>query len=426
MARPKPRLRSMFDAVFHGKQMQAVNGYFSTFTAYQPSFTTWTGGIYEAELTRSIIESGANHASKLKPEVSGTAQGHATASLAYQPNPWMTTPQFVKRIYTMLQVNDTALIIPLFADDNATMVGYYPVLPSTCTAYDVGGELWLKLDFPTSESVYVEWSRVGVMTRHQYRSDLFGDGTNVLNPTLELMHAQTEGELNAIKQSAFIRFIGKLSQNRNDTDKAKAQKEFNRQLDPENAGGIAVYDRIFDDVKQITPSNYTVDAAQMERIEKSAYRFFGTSEDVVLNRASEETYNAFYEGNIETFAVQLGFVLTAMTFTKNEIAHGNSIMLSANRLEFASNQTKLDVATAMFDRGIFNGNQVADIFQAPHYEGGERHVIRGEYIDLALISEHTAEQAASAAQTNANIALSEQTGKPKDKGQGGNDVKQAE
>jgi hypothetical protein len=164
----------------------------------------------------------------------------------------------------------------------------------------------------------------------------------------------------------------------------------------------------------------------MERIEKSAYRFFGTSEDVVLNKANEETYNAFYEGNIETFAVQLGFVLTAMTFTKNEIAHGNEIMFSANRLEFASNQTKLNVATAMFDRGVFNGNQVADIFQAPHYEGGERHVIRGEYIDLALISEHTAEQAAQAAQTNANIALSETVGKPQDKGQGGNDAKQAE
>ena len=143
----------MFDAVFHRPQMMAVNGYFSTFTAYQPTFTTWTGGIYEAELTRSIIESGAQHASKLKPEVSGSAQSQATASLSHQPNPWMTTPQFIKRVYTMLQVNDTALIIPLFAEDNATMVGYYPVLPSTCTAYDVGGELWLKLDFKTSESV---------------------------------------------------------------------------------------------------------------------------------------------------------------------------------------------------------------------------------------------------------------------------------
>lgn len=417
----RPRLRSMFDSVFHRPQVQAVNGYFSTFTAYQPSFTTWQGGIYEAELTRSIIESGASHASKLKPEVSGCAQSQATASLMHMPNPWMTTPQFIKRIYTMLQVNDTALIIPLFADDNVTMVGYYPVLPSRCTAYDVDGQLWLKLDFTTSKSVYVEWSRVGVMTRHQYRSDLFGDGTNVLNPTLELLHAQNEAEQNAIKQNAVIRFIGKLSQNRNGDDKEKAKNDFNRQLDPENSGGIAVYDRIFDEVKQITPSTYTVDAAQMERIEKSAYRFFEMSEDIVLNKADEETYNAFYEGKIETFAVQLGYVLTAMTFTKNEISYGNEIMFSANRLEFASNTTKLAVATAMFDRGVFNGNQVADIFQAPHYEGGDRHVIRGEYIDLALISEHTAEAAASAAATNANIALSDQLGQPTGKNDEGKD-----
>ena len=412
MARVKRRrrLRSMFDAVFHRPQVKAVNGYFSTFTAYQPSFTSWTGGIYEAELTRSIIESGANHASKLKPEIQGVAQSQATASLRYQPNPWMTTPQFLKRIYTMLQVNDTALIIPIFAEDNVTQVGYYPVLPNSCTAYDVDGELWLGLDFPTGQTVYVEWSRCGVMTRHQYRDDLFGDGTNVLNPTLELLQAQNEGEQEAIKQGASIRFIGKLSQNRNEEDQEDARKRFNRQLAPENSGGIAVYDRLFDEVTQITPSSYTVDAEQMERIEKAAYRFFGMSEDVVLNRADEETYNAFYEGNIETFAVQLGFVLTTMTFTKTEIAHGNEIMFSANRLEFASNATKLNVATAMFDRGVFSGNQVADIFQSPHYDGGERHVIRGEYIDLDLISEHTAEAAAEAAETNANIAISDQLG----------------
>ena len=150
--------------------------------------------------------------------------------------------------------------------------------------------------------------------------------------------------------------------------------------------------------------SYTVDAAQMERIEKSAYRFFGSNEDIVTNYADEDTFNSYYEGRIEPFAVQLGFVITSMTYTANEIAHGNSIMFSANRLEFASNTTKLNVSVALFDRGIWNGNQVADVFQSPHYEGGDRHVIRGEYIDLALISEHTAEQAAQAAQTNANIA----------------------
>lgn len=404
MSRSQPFVRSLFDAVFHRPQMQAVNGYFSTFTAYAPSFTTWQGGLYEAELTRSIIESGADHASKLKPEVSGSAQQVAARALAHQPNPWMTTPQFIKRVWTMLQVNDTALIVPMLSDDGATITGYYPILPGQCTAYDVDGVLWLMLTFPTGDETLVEWSRVGVMTRHQYRSDLFGDGTNVLQPTLELMHAQNEAEQAAIKQGAAIRFIGKLSQNRNDGDRDKARKEFNAQLSADNAGGIAVYDKIFSDVEQVTPQSYTVDAAQMERIEKSAYRFFGSNEDIVMNKADEDTFNSFYEGRIEPFAVQLGFVVTSMTYTANEIAHGNSVMFSANRLEFASNTTKLNVAVALFDRGIWNGNQVADVFQSAHYEGGERHVIRGEYIDLALISEHTSEQAAQAARTNANIA----------------------
>lgn len=404
MSRSQPFVRSLFDAVFHRPQMQAVNGYFSTFTAYAPSFTTWQGGLYEAELTRSIIESGADHASKLKPEVSGSAQSIAARALAHQPNPWMTTPQFIKRVWTMLQVNDTALIVPMLSDDGSTITGYYPILPGQCTAYDVDGALWLMLTFPTGDETLVEWSRVGVMTRHQYRSDLFGDGTNVLQPTLELMHAQNEAEQAAIKQGAAIRFIGKLSQNRNEEDRDKARKEFNAQLSADNAGGIAVYDKIFSDVEQVTPQSYTVDAEQMERIEKSAYRFFGSNEDIVMNKADEETFNSFYEGRIEPFAVQLGFVVTSMTYTANEIAHGNSVMFSANRLEFASNTTKLNVAVALFDRGIWNGNQVADVFQSAHYEGGERHVIRGEYIDLALISEHTSEQAAQAAQTNANIA----------------------
>lgn len=401
--RRRRRFRSMFDSIFHHAEMKAVSGYFSTFTAYAPNFTTWQGGIYEAELTRSIIESGAAHASKLKPEVSGSAQPAARRALERQPNPWMTTPQFIRRVWTILEVNDTALIIPLMADDGLTIVGYYPVLPSRCTAYDVDGELWLQLDFAASDSVLVEWSRVGVMTRHQYRSDLFGDGTNVLEPTLELIDAQRQAEEAAIRQGAAVRFIGKLSQNRNDKDMKDARERFNSQLSSDNAGGIAVYDRLFDEVQQVTPTSYTVDADQMERIERAAYRFFGCSEEIVLNKADEDAFNSFYEGKIEPFAVQLGSVLTAMTFSPTEISHGNEIMFSANRLEFASNATKLSVSTALFDRGIWSGNQVAEVFQSPPYEGGDRHVIRGEYIDLSLISEHTAQQAADAAGTNSAI-----------------------
>jgi len=401
----RSKIRSLFDAIFHKPQIKATDGYFGTLTAYRPAFTTWQGGIYEAELTRSAIEAGADHASKLKPEIAGTAKPQATRSLRISPNPWQTTPQFIRRVWTMLQVNETCLIVPV-TDKYGTHIGYWPVLPSMCEVYDVRGEAWLKLSFPGSHVAYVEWSKVGVLTRHQYRSDLFGDGTDALQPTLELMHAEMEAEQNAIKQGAAVRFVGKFSQNLPLEEMRKRQQEFNKQnLGAENAGGIAVYDRGFENVTQVTPNSYTVDTAQMERIEKSVYRYFGINEDIILNRADEETFNSFYEGRIEPFAVQLGTVLTVMTFSPYEISCGNEITFSANRLEFASNATKLNVATALFDRGIWCGNDVADVFQSAHYEGGEKHVIRGEYIDLELISEHTTDDAAKAALTNAAVAL---------------------
>lgn len=97
------------------------------------------------------------------------------------------------------------------------------------------------------------------------------------------------------------------------------------------------------------------------------------------NKFDEETWNAFYEGKIEPFALQLGLELTKMTFTENEIAHGNHIMFSSNRLQYASNATKLQMSTQLFDRGILSANMVNDIWNLPHVEGGDERYIRKEY-----------------------------------------------
>jgi len=106
---------------------------------------------------------------------------------------------------------------------------------------------------------------------------------------------------------------------------------------------------------------------------------FRVNEDIIQNKFDENTWNAFYEGKIEPFGLQLGLVLTNMTFTENEIAHGNQIMLTSNRLQYASNQTKLQVSTQLFDRGVLTTNQIMDIWNLPHVEGGDERYIRKEY-----------------------------------------------
>ena len=58
--------------------------------------------------------------------------------------------------------------------------------------------------------------------------------------------------------------------------------------------------------------------------------------DILQNKFNEETWNAYYEGKIEPFAIQLSLVMSNMAYTDRELACGNMITFSANRLQYAS------------------------------------------------------------------------------------------
>ena len=74
---------------------------------YTPVFSNAPESIYEMELTRAAIHSFASFASKLKPEISGTAQKNLERTLQFKPNPFMDTSKFIYRIATILSVNNT-------------------------------------------------------------------------------------------------------------------------------------------------------------------------------------------------------------------------------------------------------------------------------------------------------------------------------
>ena len=77
--------------------------------------------------------------------------------------------------------------------------------------------------------------------------------------------------------------------------------------------------------------------------------------------------------------------MTNMTFSDREIACGNSIVFSANRLQYASNATKLQVSTQLFDRALINRNAVMDIWNMAHVEDGEKYYIRKEYTEVSKL-----------------------------------------
>jgi hypothetical protein len=379
----------LFEKIFTKPQnKQEINQYFKTLTAYTPSFTTYEGGLYEMEITRAAIHSFATQCSKLKPELNGAASYNSLANkLKYAPNPWMDTTKFLYRLATILSIQNTAFIVPILDEFGDGITGYYPVLPTRCEVVEHNDVAYLRYTFSTGKKAVVELNRVGILTTHMYKNDFFGESNTALNPTMQLINSQVEGIREGIKQAATIRFMGRLGNTLRPEDIEKERKSFvESNLKAENNNGILIFDAKYAEIKQIESKPFIVDDKQMQQIKNNVYDYFGTNENIIQNKFTEDQWNAYYEGKIEPFAIQTSLVLTNMTFNDHQKSFGNEIILTANRLQYASNTTKLDIVTQMFDRGFMTHNQGREIFNMLPIADGDKYYIRKEYADVSNLA----------------------------------------
>ena len=337
------------------------------------------------ELTRAAIHSFASHCSKLKPELQGSAYKELGKRMQFKPNPWMDTTKFLYRLATILSVNNSAFIIPLLAEDGETITGYFPLVPSMCEVVEYYGEPYLRYTFTNGQKAAIEFDRVGILTQFQYKNDFFGETNAALNPTMQLMSTQNQGIIEGVKQSAYIRFMARLAQVLKTDDINKERKRFTEEnLSTENNGGIMMFDAKYADVKQVNSKPFIIDAEQIKIIQNNVFNYFGTNEKILQNDWTEDGWNAYYEGKVEPFAIQLSLVMSNMTFTSREIAVGNLYLFTANRLQYATNKTKLQIVTQLFDRGFLTHNMGLEIFNMAPLPGedGNKYFIRKEYAEV--------------------------------------------
>lgn len=377
----------LFEKIFRpdkAKKSEAAiynaNRLFETLTAYKPVYTSWGGKIYESEIVRAAIDARARHISKLKVECIGPANQSLQSKLRQGPNQWQTWSQFLYRVSTILDVNNTAFIVPVF-DDRMIITGMFPVLPTSCTLVEYKDEPWLRYKFRNGAIGAVEMRKCAILTKHQYERDFFGDSNRALHETMQLIHIQNEGIEEAVKNTSTFRFMAELNNFSDPEDVANERKRFTAlNLSSESeAGGFLLFPATYRNVKQIDVKPYTVDADQMTAIRENVFNYFGVNGDVLQNKAFGDAWSAFYEGAVEPFAIQFSEAATKMLFSEGERARGSQIMATSNRLQYLSNADKLNVSSQLLDRGIFSINDVRDIWNLPPVEGGDARIIRGEY-----------------------------------------------
>ncbi len=377
----------LFENIFRKeKQERAVHEYFRALSVYTPVFSTFEGGVYEAMLTRSCIHAFATHCSKLKPQVTGSGADKLERMLQYAPNPYQDTTKFLYRLATVLSVRNNALIAPLYDEYRGRIEGYYPLLPQNCRVVEYKGEPFLRYQFAGGRWAAQELSAVGLLTQHQYEDDFFGSDNRPVLPIMQVIDTNNQGIIEGVKASANIRFMGLLAGVFKDKDIDAERARFRRDnLGAENNNGILLADQKYKEIKQIQSEPYTMNAAQMKEIRESVFEYFGCSDEILQNRyTSSAVWNAYYEGKIEPFAIQLSLVMSNMTFSPREIAAGRSILWTAERLQYATNEEKVNIVTQLFDRGMMNRNTGLEVFNLPRLKGpeGEKYYIRKDYAEV--------------------------------------------
>ena len=362
------------------KELALADTTFKMINGYVPVFRTWGGEIYESQFVKASIDAKARHASKLGITIDGGTKSELMTRLKKAPNGFQTWSQFLYRVSTILDVQNTAFVIPLRDKFGAT-IGIYPLRPVSFELVQTrDNELWVRFRLSENERTAEKLSDLGILTRYQYKSDFFGDSNSALDETMQLISIQRQGIEEYTKNSSTYRFMARLQNFSKAEDLAKERERFDvENFQQKNGGGLLLFPNTYTDIKQITSQSFTVDTEQLKLIERNVYDYFGVNENIIQNKAHGDEFSAFYEGAIEPFAIQLSEVLTKMLFTEGEMAFGSGIFFTSNRIQYMNNSDKLSVSRDLLDRGVLSINEAREIWQLAPINGGDIHILRGEY-----------------------------------------------
>lgn len=278
----------LFDRLFGRapKPEGEYKGSFKMLNGYEPHFHRFGGDIYESELVRASIDAIARHVSKLSVRTEGAAKPRLQTKLRHGPNEFQTWSQFLYRLATILYIHNTAFIVPVY-DLYGEPSGVYAVLPERCEVVQFGNTPYLRYKFGWGENAAIELDYCGIMTRFQYRSDLFGEGNHALLPVMDLIAMQNQGIQEGVKSAATYRFMAQLSNFSKAEDLAKERQRFTAENFSREAkgGGLLLFPNTYANIKQIEAKPFVIDADQMTAVNKAVFDYFGVNEEILQNKA---------------------------------------------------------------------------------------------------------------------------------------------
>ena len=351
-------------------------------SGYAPIFSQFGTNIYASDVVQQAINCIVSEMKKLQPEhivekgndivpVNSDIQ-----RVLNNPNPMMTTSDFIEKVTWLLFLNYNAFIIPTYYeyhDKKSIQVqrrydGLYPIAPSQVNfIQDASGQLFVKFGFNNGyQTEPIKYSDV-IHIRYRYSVNDYMGGNESGQPdneallkTLNLNHTLLEGVAQAMKSSFSINGVVKFNTMLDDGKTEAALKELEGKLKRSESGFLPI------DLKSefipIKKEIKLVDKDTLEFIDAKILRHFGVPLCMLTGDYTKAQYEAFYQKTLEPLVLAFSQAFTKTLFSDKAYGHGNRIKFYAKDLIFMSVDQKINMLKELAPTGALFENEKRVMF----------------------------------------------------------------
>lgn len=352
------------------EQLEIIEGQKAVFTPYR-------GNFHEDPDVLACVDTIARNGAKMHPrhirntsEKMENLKGNLYKLLAKQPNEIQNAYKFYYQIISNLELYNNSIVY-IQRDENLKVTGLYPLDFNEIKLYEYKDEIWIKFKFGRGKERFVPYSSCIHLTRFIGKDGLFGGSTQPILKVLDIKHVLDEGIVNAIKTTQSIKGVLKSTKSLLKPEDVKKMRDqfVNDFIDyHKNKSGIGGLDATTDFTPvKIEPQTAT--DGQIKMVDEKVLKYFGINENIIQSKYSEDEWNAFYESVLEPIGLQMSLEFSNKLFTPTEKNFGNEIIFESNRLQYASNKTKIELVR--YASNLMTINEQREVFNLAPIEGGD-------------------------------------------------------
>lgn len=379
----------LLDKVFHRapknwKFAPMLNG-------YAPLFSQFGTDVYASDVVQQALKCIVDEVKKLNPthirviNNDPVPERSTIQRVLENPNPLMTTSEFLEKITWLLLLNYNAFIIPIYRTWTDPKTGeerrYYealwPIKPTQVDfIQDQADRLYVTFFFESGYNTTIPYDNI-IHIKYNYSVNEYmgGDLTGMpdhkpLLHTLDINHKLLQGIAKAMNSSYAVNGIVKFNTMMDDGKMEQALQELEGKLNRSESGFLPI------DLKAefipIEHKSELVEPETLKFIDEKILRNWGVPLCILKGDYTTVQYNAFYQKTLEPLVIAISQGFTKKVFTEREKSFGNQIKLYPKDLIFLSMEQTIEMVTLLSNTGAIFENEKRTAFglrPLPELEG---------------------------------------------------------